>query len=438
MKVLNKTIENREALLTIELDQAQVEESLQKSYEKINRRLEIPGFRKGKAPRYVVEQHLGKDGLIEDALKSLIPDAYKNAINEHQIEPLTEPSIKLIKKEPVIFEAKIPLTPIVKIGDYHKIRMKPKKVNIGEDEINKIIDELRQRNATYHPVNRPVKITDLVIVNIDGSVGTETIISKKATDYHVISGMTYPAPGFPEKLVNMKGDEEKKFSLKLSNHYHKKELAGKEAIFLVKIIEIKEEKLPEVNDEFAKNLWPNIKNVDELKKELGENLKNSKEGKVKAEFEDKVIEALVEKSELEYAAVMVDEEVKNMIAQYLQQLSMSVQTKSEYEKMLKNIPREELVTRYKPLATKRVESSLVLAKVSEAEKIEVNDNEIDAEIESMIQDAGEAKDEQRQYLKSDQNKGYIKRLITTRKTVQRLVDIAKGTGKKNTKQKEAK
>ncbi len=438
MKIVNKIIENREALLTIELDQAEVEESLQKSYEKINRRIEIPGFRKGKAPRSVLEQHLGKDGLLEDALKSLIPDAYKNAIKEQQIEPLTEPSIKLNKKEPVTFEAKIPLLPIVKIGDYHKIKMKPEKVNIGEDEINKIVDELRQRNATYNPVNRAVQITDLVTVDIVGAVGTETIINKKATDYHVISSMTYPAPGFPEKLVNMKRDEEKKFSLKLSKNYHKKELVGKEAIFHVRIVEIKEEKLPEVDDEFAKSLWPNIKNVDDLKKELGENLKNSKEGKVKAEFEDLVIEAVVEKSELEYPAVMVDEEVKNMIAQYLQQLSMSVQTKSEYEKMLKNIPREKLVTRYKPLATKRVESSLVLAKISEAEKIEVNDNEIDAEIENMIQDAGERKDEQRQYLKSAQNRDYIKRLITTRKTVHRLVDIAKGNRNKNTKQKEAK
>ncbi|UCE97901.1 MAG: trigger factor [Dehalococcoidia bacterium] len=438
MKVLNKTIEKREALLTIELDPAEVEESLQKSYEKINRRVEIPGFRKGKTPRPILEQHLGKDGLLEDALKNLIPNAYKNAIKEQQIEPLTEPAIKLNKKEPVTFEAKIPLPPIVKIGDYHKIKMKPEKVKIGEEEIKKIIDELRQRNATYNPINRPIQITDLVTIDIDGTVGTDTIISKKATDYRVIDSMTYPAPGFPEKLVNMRKDEEKKFNLKLPKNYHKKELAGREANFHVRIIEVKEEKLPEVDDEFAKSLWPNIDNVDDLKKQLGENLKNSKEGKVKAEFEDKVIEALVEISELEYPAVMVDEEVKNMIAQYLQQLSMSVQTKSEYEQMLKNIPKEKLVTRYKPLATKRVESSLVLAKVAEAEKIEVNDNEIETEIESMIQDAGERKDEQRQYLKSSQNRDYIKRLITTRKTVHRLVDIAKGNRKKNTKQKEAK
>ncbi|UCG54150.1 MAG: trigger factor [Dehalococcoidia bacterium] len=438
MKILNKTIENREAMLTIELDPAEVEESLQKSYKKIVKRAEIPGFRKGKAPRSVLEQHLGKDGLLEDALKSLIPEAYTHAIKEQQIEPLAEPSIKLNTKDPVTFEAKIPLPPIVKIGDYHKIRIKPEKVNIGKDEINKIIEELQHRNATYKPVERPVQINDFVTIDVEGVVGKDILINKKATDYHVISGMAYPAPGFPEKLLKMKRDKEKKFSLKLPKNYHKKELAEKEAIFHVRIIEVKEEILPEVNDDFAKSLGPNIENVESLKKEIGENLKNSKEGKAMAVFEDKVIEALVEKSEIEYPTIMVDEEVKNLIAQYLQQLSMNVRTKSEYEKMLKNMPREELVNRYKPLATRRVESSLALEKVSEAEKIEVSDGEIDAEIERMVEDTGERKDEQRKYLKNAQNRDYIRKLVTTRKTVHKLVDIAKGNRKKNTKQKEAK
>ena len=128
MKVLNKTIKNREAILTIEIDPDEVEESLQKSYKNIVKRVEIPGFRKGKAPRSVLEQHLGKDGLLEDALKSLIPETYNSVIKEEELEPIAEPSIKLSKKEPVTFEAKVPLPPIIKIGDYNKIKMKPEKV----------------------------------------------------------------------------------------------------------------------------------------------------------------------------------------------------------------------------------------------------------------------------------------------------------------------
>lgn len=438
MKVLNNFIENREALITVELEPAEVEKSLKKSYEKIVKRTEVPGFRKGKAPRPVLEKHIGEGKLMEDALNSLIPETYENAIKEQNITPIAEPSIILTKKEPVTFEAKIPLPPIVKIGDYRKIKIKPEKVKIKEEEVSKLIDELRHRSANYRPVERAARIKDLITIDIDGVVGEENIIEKKAISYHIVSGVTYPAPGFPEKLIKMKRDEEKEFRLKLSKNYHKKELAEKEALFKVKITEIKEEVLPEINDDFARSLGPDVKNLDGLKKEIKNNLKSSAEGKAMAAFEDKVIEALIEKSELEYPAVMVDREVNNMLSQYLQQLSMSVKNRDEYENMLKTMPKDEMIDRYKPLAIKRIESSLVLEKVSEAEKIEVSDAEIDSEIEQMIQNTGDKKDEQKKYLNTPQNKDYIKRGINVRKTVQKLLDIARNTKKKTAKQEETK
>lgn len=438
MKVLNNFIENREALITVELEPAEVEKSLKKSYEKIVKRTEVPGFRKGKAPRSVLEKHIGEDKLMEDALNSLIPETYENAIKEQNITPIAEPSIILTKKEPVTFEAKIPLPPIVKIGDYRKIKIKPEKVKIKEEEVSKLLEELRHRSANYRPVERAARIKDLITIDIDGVVGEENIIEKKAISYHIVSGVTYPAPGFPEKLIKMKRDEEKEFRLKLSKNYHKKELAEKEALFKVKITEIKEEVLPEINDDFARSLGPDVKNLDGLKKEIKNNLKSSAEGKAMAAFEDKVIEALIEKSELEYPAVMVDREVNNMLSQYLQQLSMSVKNRDEYENMLKTMPKDEMIDRYKPLAIKRIESSLVLEKVSEAEKIEVSDAEIDSEIEQMIQNTGDKKDEQKKYLNTPQNKDYIKRGINVRKTVQKLLDIARNTKKKTAKQEETK
>jgi trigger factor len=438
VKVLSNYIENREALLTIELEPAEVEDYLQKSYKKIVKKTAIHGFRKGKAPRSVLEQHIGKDELLEDALNSLIPEVYADAIKEKDIEPIAQPSIKLVKKEPVTFEAKVPLPPVIELGDYYKIKMKPEKVKIKEEEINNVIEELRQRNATYKPVERPVQVNDMVTINVEGVAGEETIIDKKDIDYHIISGITYPAPGFPEKLLKMKRDKEKEFSLKLSSNYHKKELAEKEVLFKVKILEIKEEILPEINDDFAKSLGPGIENIEELKKEIKDNLKSSAEGKAKASFEDKLIETLIEKSELEYPSIMVDMEVNNLISQYLQQLSMSIKDRGQYEQILEKMPRDELINRYRPLAIKRVSSNLVLQKVAEAENIEVNDAEIDAEIEQITQDAGDGKNEQKKYYNSPKNRDYIKNVLTMQKTVQRLVDIAQGTRKKNTKQKEAK
>ena len=438
MKVLSNNIENREALLTIELEPAEVEDSLQKSYKKIVKKTAIPGFRKGKAPRSLLEQHIGKDELLEDALNSLIPEAYADAIKEQDIKPIAQPSIKLMKKEPVTFEAKVPLPPVVELGDYYKIKMKPEKVKIKEEEINSVIEELRQRNATYKPVERPVQVNDMITINVEGVVDEKTIIDEKARDYHVISGITYPAQGFPEQLIKMKRDKEKEFSLKLSKNYHKKELAEKEVLFKVKILEIKEEILPEINDDFAKSIGPGIENIEELKKEIKDNLKSSAEGKARASFEDKLIETLIEKSELEYPGILVDMEINTLVAQYLQQLSMSIKDRGQYEQILEKMPRDEIINRYRPMAIKRVNNNLVLQKVAEAENIEVNDAEIDAEIEQIIQDAGDGKNEQKQYYNSPKNRDYIKNVFTMQKTVQRLVDIAQSTKKKNTKQKEAK
>jgi len=223
VKVLSNNIENREAILEIEIGPSEVEESLEKSYKKIVKKTTVPGFRKGKTPRSVLEQHIGKDELFEDALNSLIPEAYAEAIKKQDIEPIAQPSIKLLKKEPVTFEAKVPLPPVIKLGDYHTIKMKPEKVKIKEEEVNRVIEELRQRYATYKPTKRPVKLNDLVTIDVKGTAGEETVIDKKGMDYHVISGLTYPAPGFPEQLLKMKIDEEKEFSLKLSKNYSKKE-----------------------------------------------------------------------------------------------------------------------------------------------------------------------------------------------------------------------
>ncbi|MFH1662444.1 MAG: trigger factor [Chloroflexota bacterium] len=438
MKVLSKKIENREAFLTIELEPAEVEEAMEKTYKKLAETTAVPGFRKGKAPRSVLEQQIGKDKFIEDSLNSLMPEAYKSAIKEQDIKPIAEPYIKLTQKEPLTFEANVPLEPIVKIGDYNKIKMKPEKVKIKEEEINNVIEELRKRSATYKPVERPVQVNDMVTIDVEGVIDGKTIFDEKATDYQIISGMGFPATGFPEKLLKMEMGKEKKFNLKLSKNYNEKELAEKEVLFKVKIIEIKEMVLPEINDDFAKSNVPDIKNIDELKERIKNDLKSNAEEKAKFDFEDKVIEALVEKSELEYHSIMVDTEVNYMINQHMQQLGMSARDKDHFEKMMENMPREELQDEYRPLAVKRVSGCLVLDKVSEAENIEVSDAEIDSEIEMMIQDAGAKKAEQKNYYNTPHSKGYIKKVITARKAVQRLVDIAQSTKKKITKQEEVK
>lgn len=438
MKLLDNKIENRQALLTIELESAEVENALERSYQKLVQNMEIPGFRKGKAPRSVLEQHIGRDALLEDALKSLLPQTCADVIKEQQIKPIAEPVIKVTQKEPLIFEATVPLEPIIKLADYYKIKMKPEKVKIKEDDISSIIEGLRQRNATYEPVERPVKVSDLVVIDVECSIGDKTLISEKGLNYQIISGMTYPAPGFPEQLLGMKRGEEKEFNLKLSKNYPQRELAEQEALFKVKVVEVKEEKLPAINDDLARAVAPDIENLDSLRERIATDLRNRAEENTRTAFEESLIDALIDKSELDYPPFLVDMEVNQLVGQHLYQLQTSARNKDDYARMLEKMPQEELRKKYRPLASKRVAASLVLSHVAEAERVEVSDTEIDAEVERMTQNAGDKKDEQKKLLDSPQYRDSIKRMLTPQKTIRRLSEIAQGSVKKNKAKKEAK
>jgi len=431
-------MKKRQAFLTIQLEPAEVEESLEKSYNRLVKETDIPGFRKGKAPRSVLEQHIGKEALLDNALNSLLPKVCDDAIKEQKIEFIARPAIKVTQKDPIIFETTVPLPPAVKLADYHKIRMKPEPVNIKKDAINDAIEDIRHNNATYEPVERPVKVSDLVTLDVESSIGEKTLISEKGADYQVISGMSWPAPGFPEQLLKMIRGEEKEFRLKLSKNYPERELAEKEALFKVKVIGVKEERLPELNDDFARSIAPNIKNMDSLKEEISNNLKKRIEEETRTNFEQQLCDAVISRSEVEFPPILVDMEVDRMVKQQLERWAMTSRSQDEFNKKLQGMSGEELRSKFRPSAVDRITGSLVLGKVAEEEKIEVSDAEIDAEIELRTQNTCSNQEEQKRLLNNPQSRGTIKRILTMRKTIQRLVEIAEGSGKKNKMKKEAK
>ena len=438
MKVLTKKIEGRQALLTIEIEPGEVEKGLNDSYNRLVKKTNIPGFRKGKAPRSVLEQHIGRDGLLEDALNSLLPKAYDKAIKEQGVEPMTNPSIKITKTDPVVFEAIVPLPPTIKLGDYYSIKMKPEVIKVKKEEIDNVIEQLRKRNATWEPVDRPVKENDLAAIDIDSSIGDKPFMVEKNVSFHVVPDAPTPMPGFTTKVLKMKRDEEKEFKLKLIDNYPDAELAGREVSFKVKVVEVKEEKLPELNDDFAKGIAPDIENLDSLKEQIAADLKNRNEEQARSDFEEKLIDTLIDKSKLEFPDFMVNIEVNQMVQQHLERLRATSRNKEDYIKKLEVMPEEELRKKYLPLATRRVASSLVMDGVAEAENIEVSDADINDEIEQMTANAGNKKEEQKKILSSPQYRESIKRMLTVRKTIQRLTEIAGGKRKKNKTKKEAK
>ena len=427
MKVTNEKIEGRQAFLSIEMEPAEVEESLEESYHRLLKKTDIPGFRRGKAPRVILERHLGKESLLEDALDNLLPKACKKAIEEQKLEAIARPSIEIAQTDPVIFKAIVPLQPTIKLGDYHQIQVTPQPVEVSEDDVSAIIERLRHQHAAWEPVERPVGFNDLVVLDIESSVEDKPFINRKGVQYQVVQKYPFPAPGFAEQLLGVGRDEGKEFRLQLPPDYPKGELAGKEAWFKVRVSEIKQERLPELNDGFAKEVDPDIETLGLLRERIYGNLRFRADEKARLDFEERVVDAVVGVTQVEFPPVLVETEIDWLLNQRLQRWQAAGGDLEEYFRSI-NKTEEELRKELRPLATKRTVCSLVLGEVAKAEKIEVSDSEIDAEIKGMTKDTDEAKkDELERLLNTPQSRDSIKQTLTTRKTVQRLVEIAKGS-----------
>ena len=428
MKVTRDKTENSQVFLTIEVEPAEVESELQRSYFRIVKKANIPGFRKGKAPRAVLERHLGKESLLEDALDHVIPQAYENALKEQNVEAIAQPHIEIATTEPLVFKATVPIKPTVELGDYQHIQVAEEPVKLSEDDVNQTIESLRHHHATWEPVEREVKLGDMVTFDIESTIEGQSFINQKGAQYQVTSGFTGPAPGFPEQVAGMKRDEEKEFKLRYPDDYSRVELAGKEATFKVKINEIKQEVLPELNDDFAKQVDPKLESLEALRERIQNNLKVQAEERAKAEFEDKVVDAVASQAKLEYPPVLVESEIQRMINDQLRRLGGP--TLEQYLGAISKTE-EQLKEELRPAAVKRVTQSLVLAKVANAEKIEVSDAEIHEEIDKLKGSIGDTdrKDKLAELLDTPQSHESVEQMLITRKTVQRLVEIAKAAPK---------
>ena len=426
MKVTNDKTENSQTFLTIEMEPAEVEESLEKAYYRLVRKANIPGFRKGKAPRDILERHIGKESLLDDALNNLAPEAYEKAIKQQEIETFARPHIEIAQTDPVVFKATVPLPPKVELGDYHHIQVTPEPVKLTKDDISAAMEQLRHQHATWEPVERPVDFGDLVVLDIESDTEGEPFLNQKGTRYQVLRDLPFPAPGFAEQLLGIKKDEEKEFKLQFPSDYPRGELAGKESSFKVKIGEIRQEILPELNDDFAKQVSSDFKTLDSLRERVATNLKLNAEEKARVDFEERVIEAVVDISQVEFPPILVEMEIDRLLDERSRRLKMEGKDLEEYLKSI-NKTAEQLHEELHPIATKRVTRSLVLGRVVEEEKVEVSDSEIDAEIENMLKNATEKKDELKEFFNTPQSRDSLKQLLLTRKTIHRLVEIAKGS-----------
>jgi len=425
VKVTREKTENSQAFLTIEMEPDEVGKSLEESYHRLVRKANIPGFRKGKAPREILERYMGKESLLDDAIEHMLPEAYEKAIKEQAIEAIAQPRIELTQTEPVVFKVTVPLKPTVETGDYTNIRLESEPVKVTDDDINSTMEQLRHSYATWEPVERPVALGDLVSMNVSSSVADKPFINQKGAQYQVLAGTPFPVLGFAEQLVGMKVDDEKEFELQLPADYPKQDLAGKPARFKVKISEIKQERLPELNDDFAKQIDSSLENLQALRERVSTDLKLKLEERANMDFEDRVVEAAIERARLEFPPLLIESEIDRIIEERARYWQSGGQGLEAYLQSI-NKTEEQLREELRPLAKKRVEGSLVLEEIARKEAIKVDDSEIKTEIDSLTKNAGESKDELERLLNTPRSRESIKQRLIIRKAVQRLVEVAKG------------
>jgi len=438
MKVTNEKTENHEVHLLVEMDPEEVAESSEKAFRRLVQRVNVPGFRKGKAPRAVLETYVGREQLVNDMVDELVPGAYEKALEEQQLDAIAQPRIEVTETDPVTFRAVVPLRPVVNLGDYHQIRVTSEPMEVTEETIDSVIEELRHQHATWEPAERTVELKDLVTLDVESTVDGEPYVNRQGAQYQVLTESLAPAPGFAEQLVGMSKGEEKEFSLQFSDEESQAELAGKEAHFKASVSEIKEEKLPEVTDEFATQVEAEIEDMAKLRERIRTDLEVRAETRAREDLEMKVIEALVEASEVAFPPVLIETEVQRMMGDQARSLQMQGLTLEQYLTSIGKTE-EEVHQELHPLAEKRVAESLALMEVSEEESVEVVDGDVDDEIARVTADAPEDEREDRQKVfNAPQVRESIRQTLLTRRTVQILVDIAQGPGEAQTADKEEK
>ncbi len=438
MKVTKDKEENRQAFLTVEMEPSEMEDGMRHAYERVVKKANIPGFRKGKAPRAIVERTLGKSRLLEEALDRLLPQAYEQAIKEQTIEPYAQPELEIKQADPLIFNAVVPLKPTVELGDYRSIRMQPESVDIKEENIAAVMEELRHQHATWEPVDRPLNYNDMAVIDINGEVEDKPYVKKAAAQMQIIKDLISPAPGFADQVLGMKKDEEKEFNITFPADYPNKNVAGKEGHFKVKLHEIKEEKLPELNDGFASQVSPDLKTLDALKEEIAKSLRLRAEERARMDLEEKLINAVVEQAKVEYPPVLVTLEINRILNEQTRQLQLTGQGMDQYLKSI-NKTAEQLQEELRPVATKNITASLVLSKIADEEKIEVTEADIKNGINNMTRSvADDKKEEFRKLLDTPRTRESLEQSLKTRQTIERLAEIAKNIGETKQETKEEK
>ncbi|WP_062104535.1 trigger factor [Bacillus niameyensis] len=381
-------LEGNQGVLTVEVNVETVNEGLNKAFQKVSKQVNIPGFRKGKIPRPLFEKRFGVESLFQEALDFILPDAYAKAVDEAGIVPVDRPEIdieQMEKGKELIFKATVTVKPEVKLGEYKGLEVEKLDDTVTDEDVNEEIKTLQERQAELVvKEDGEVENGDTVVIDFEGFVDGEAFEGGKSENYSLEIGSNSFIPGFEEQLIGAKSGEEKDIEVAFPDEYHAEELAGKPAVFKVKIHEIKAKELPELDDEFAKDVDDKVETLEELKTSIKDRLTESKKNEADQKLRNDLVEKAAANAEIDLPEIMVDNEIDRMMQEFEQRLQMqgmNLELYFQFSGQDEAALREQMKTD----GEQRVRTSLTLEAIAKAENLEADEEAVDEEIKKMAE-----------------------------------------------------
>lgn len=426
MSLKVETLEKNMAKLTIEVSAEELEKALQAAYMKQRKNISIPGFRKGKVPRQMIEKMYGAGIFYEDAANALIPDAYAKAYDECELEIVSQPSIDVVQLEKgkdFIFTAEVAVKPEVTLGEYKGLKVDKYSNRVTAKEVEAKLEEERKKNArTVTVEDRAVQDGDEVVLDFEGFVDGVAFAGGKSENYPLTIGSGSFIPGFEEQLIGAEAEKEVEVKVTFPAEYHAEDLAGKEAVFKCTVHEIKVQELPELDDDFAAEV-SEFDTLDEYKEDIKAKIKEQKIADGKRKQEDQAVEQAVANATMEIPEAMIDTQVSQMMQDFtmrLQQQGLSMEQYAQFTGSTVEKFKEDL----RPEAVKRIQTRLVLEAIAKAENIEITDEKLDEELAKMAESYKMEVEKLKEYM-GDAEKEQMKQDMAVQEAVTFLVDNAK-------------
>ena len=439
MSVQVENLEKNMAKLTIEVAAEEVEKAIQAAYLKEKGKISMPGFRKGKVPRNMIEKMYGEAVFYEDAANTLIQENYPAAVEESGIDIVSRPTIDVVQIEsgkPFIFTAEVAVRPEVKLGKYLGVQVTKIDTSVSDEEVEAAVEKERNNNArTVTVTDRPIANGDTAVIDFEGFVDGVAFEGGKGENHPLEIGSHSFIDTFEDQLVGKNAGDEVEVNVTFPEKYQAADLAGKPAMFKVKIHEVKCKELPELNDEFAQDV-SEFDTLEEYKADVKKHLEVEKENEAKKTKEDEAIQKIIDKSTMEIPEAMIETQCENMVNEFAQRLAQSGLSMEQYMQF-SGLTLDKLKEQVRPEAETRIKSSLVLEQIAKDEKIEITDEELDAEIEKMATQYGMEADKLKEYI-GDNEKESMKRDLAVTKAVDLIMENVKERAKaKSKKEKEA-